>query len=170
MKDKKLYQLISESLDGAKNMLDIGCGEGELCSYLEKNLEKNIIGLDITESGFTKAKRTAALVNASKLVRCVRGDAHSMPYFKAGEFDAISMIYTLHHIGQPEIALLEIKRVLKPNGKMIVADYVIDRSVAQTDCHKFVFSNMEDLLLKAGFSLSEKRRLEPDLAFFIAVK
>jgi len=39
-----------------------------------------------------------------------------MPYFENGEFDAVTMIYTLHHISEPEIALSEIKRVFKTGG------------------------------------------------------
>ena len=93
-----------------------------------------------------------------------------MPFFERGEFDAVTMIYTLHHIGQPEIALSEIKRILKPKGNIVAADYVIDKAVAKTDCHKFSFPKMKELFQRAGFILSEKRLLEPDLAFFLAVK
>ena len=93
-----------------------------------------------------------------------------MPYFEDGECDAVTMMYTLHHINQPEIALSEIKRILKPKGKIIAADYVIDKGVAKTDCHKFSFPMMKELFRRAGFILLEKRLLEPDLAFFLAVK
>jgi len=114
MKDRELYKIISESLDGAENILDTGCGEGGLCNYLAKNSKKKITGLDISENGLKKAKRTAIL--GKVIVACIRGDAHSMPYFENGEFDAVTMIYTLHHISEPEIALSEIKRVFKTGG------------------------------------------------------
>lgn len=170
MKDKELYQKISGKLDGVENILDIGCGEGELCNYLAKNTKKKITGLDVSENGFKKAKRTAVLIKTSELVVCIKGDAHSMPYLKDGEFDAVTIVYTLHHINQPEIALSEIKRILKPKGYIVAVDYVIDKGVAKTDCHKFSFSKMKELFQRAGFILSEKRLLEPDLAFFLAVK
>jgi ubiquinone/menaquinone biosynthesis C-methylase UbiE len=170
MKDKELYKVISTTLDRAENILDIGCGEGVLCNYLANKMKKKITGLDISEDGFKKAKRTATLIKTSGLVRCINGDAHSMPYFESGEFDAITMVYTLHHISQPEIALQEIKRVLRPNGKIVTADYIIQKGVAMTDCHKFNFLNIKELFQRAGFKLSVKRIFEPDLAFLVAVK
>jgi cyclopropane fatty-acyl-phospholipid synthase-like methyltransferase len=48
VKDKDLYQIISGKLDGAENILDIGCGEGGLCNYLAKNTKKKITGLDVS--------------------------------------------------------------------------------------------------------------------------
>jgi ubiquinone/menaquinone biosynthesis C-methylase UbiE len=80
------------------------------------------------------------------------------------------IVYALHHINQPEIALSEIKRILKLKGNIVAADYVIDKGVTKTDCHKFSFPKMIELFQRAGFILSEKRLLEPDLAFFFARK
>jgi tocopherol O-methyltransferase len=105
MKDKELHKLILESLDEAENILDIGCGEGGLCNYLAKNTRKKITGLDVSRNEFNKAKRTADLDKTSESAVCIKGDAPSMPYFEDGEFDAVTIIYTLHHIGQPEIVL-----------------------------------------------------------------
>lgn len=170
MKDKELYQIISGKLDGAENILDIGCGEGGLCNYLAKNTKKKITGLDVSGNGFKKAKSTADLNKTSESVVCIKGDAHSMPYFEDGEFDAVTIVYTLHHINQPEIALSETKRILKLKGNIVAADYVIDKGVTKTDCHKFSFPKMIELFQRAGFILSEKRLLEPDLAFFLARK
>jgi len=170
LKDKALYQLISRKLDGAENILDIGCGEGGLCNYLAKNAKKKITGLDVSGTGFIKAKSIAGLNKTSELVACIKGDARSMPFFERGEFDAVTIVYTLHHINQPEIALSEIKRTLKLKGHIVAADYVIGKGVTKTDCHKFSFSKMIELFRRAGFVLSEKRLLEPDLAFFLARK
>jgi ubiquinone/menaquinone biosynthesis C-methylase UbiE len=93
-----------------------------------------------------------------------------MPYFESGKFDAVAMVYTLHHISRPDTALLEVKRVLSAKGTLVVADYVIDNNGRKTDCHKFSFRNMKKLFQRAGFNLVENTILEPDLAFFIARK
>ena len=80
------------------------------------------------------------------------------------------IVYALHHINQPEIALSEIKRILKPKGHIVAADYVIGKGVRKTDCHKFRFPMMIELFHRAGFVFSEKRILEPGLALFLARK
>lgn len=170
MEDEKLYKEIVERLGKAENILDIGCGEGELCNHLAKTTKKKITGLDISNAGFKNAKKRAARIKVPNLVECVKGDAHNMPYFKDDEFDAITMLYTLHHIEDEERALREIRRVLKPKGRLIMADYVIEEGKEASECHKFSFSGMERLIGKAKFSLSESRRLEPDLALFVGIK
>jgi len=62
------------------------------------------------------------------------------------------------------------KEFLKPEGKIITADYVIEKEGAMTECHKFSFPTIKELFHQAGFNLSEKRLLEQDLAFIVAVK
>ena len=154
MKDRELYLEIIKRVGKAENILDIGCGEGGLCGYLAKTLHSKVTGLDISTAGFKKAKRRASKIKVPNLVECVKGNAHSMTYFKDNTFDAVTMLYTLHHIEREEKVLLEISRVLKPGGRLIVADYVIEEKKEPSECHKFSFPEIERLLKKSG------RRLE----------
>ena len=170
MKDRELYLEIVKRLGKAENILDIGCGEGELCSYLAKTTGKRITGMDVSGSGFKKAKKLAARIKIPNLVECVEGNAAKMPCFKDGEFDAVIIAYTLHHIEREGEALSEIRRVLKAGGKMIVADYVITGDTKADGCHKYVLLDIEMLIRKAGFRLLESEQLEPDLALLTAGK
>jgi SAM-dependent methyltransferase len=79
--------------------LDIGCCDSPYSKYFP-----NRVGFDI-ESG--------------KGVDVV-GDAHTLP-FKDSEFENILCTEVLEHLHTPERAIAEMKRVLKPNGTLLLS-------------------------------------------------
>ena len=78
--------------------LDLGCGSAPY-----KHLFPNRVGFD---------NRSGESVD-------VVGDAHKLP-FKNDEFDVVLCSEVLEHLHSPEIALLEMKRVLKSGGILIL--------------------------------------------------
>ncbi|TET07748.1 MAG: class I SAM-dependent methyltransferase, partial [Candidatus Thorarchaeota archaeon] len=119
--ESMLQHRILREMYNAQRILDVGCGDGDLVSYLARSPKKEVTGLDISDSGFDKALAKAARYGISNLVRCVKGDAqHPSRYFKNEEFDAVTMIYTLHHLHQPVRALQELGRILKPDGRILI--------------------------------------------------
>jgi SAM-dependent methyltransferase len=87
-----------------KKVLDVGSGRG----YLQDAVE-NYTGLDISA--------TAARFYHK---RFVLGSATAMP-FEDSTFDAIWSIWVVEHIPNPEAALSEIRRVIKPGGVLLLA-------------------------------------------------
>jgi ubiquinone/menaquinone biosynthesis C-methylase UbiE len=81
------------------HVLEVGSGAGAL-----QDLVDDYTGLDISAT----ARR-----NYHK--RFVQADARAMP-FQDNEFDAVWTVWVLEHIPNPEQALSEIRRVLKPGG------------------------------------------------------
>ncbi|OGC22215.1 hypothetical protein A2291_01315 [candidate division WOR-1 bacterium RIFOXYB2_FULL_42_35] len=170
MKDRVLYIEIAKRLGEAENILDIGCGEGKLCNYLAKHTGRKITGLDISGMGFKKAKKMAHKIKVPSLVECVEGDVGNMICFKDNIFDAVTMAYTLHHVNDEKRALSEIKRILKPGGRLIIADYIIEEEGKGSECHKFNFKTMRKLFPKEALSLLESKLLKSDLALLVAIK
>jgi len=81
------------------HVLEVGSGEGSL-----QDLVKDYTGLDISATARAKYHK-----------RFVQADARAMP-FPDNEFDAVWSIWVLEHVPNPEQALREIRRVLKPGG------------------------------------------------------
>lgn len=98
-----------------KTVLELGVGHGHHLLY-DANISKqnNYIGLDITRSLLSEARN-----RISTLIPC-QGNACNLP-FHNGVFDCVISIYTLEHFHNLEMALLECKRVLKANGRFLVA-------------------------------------------------
>ena len=80
-------------------VLEVGSGAGSL-----QDVVHDYTGLDISAGARSKYHK-----------RFVQADARAMP-FPDGEFDALWSIWVLEHVPNPEQALREIRRVLKPNG------------------------------------------------------
>ncbi|MFQ6108477.1 MAG: class I SAM-dependent methyltransferase [Candidatus Aminicenantales bacterium] len=81
----------------------ISAVERVLCSAcLAKKLNRKIIGLDISPEGFAKAHRKCKRFDVCYLIECIKGDAHHMGMFKCNKFDAAILLYSLHHMDNPE--------------------------------------------------------------------
>ena len=102
--------LIDElGLHGSERVLDLGCGVGALLPSLRAVApETVVVGLDRTEGMVKLAPRTFPLVV---------GDAVGLP-FRDRSFDTVTMVFMLFHVPQPSTALAEVRRVLRPGGRV----------------------------------------------------
>jgi SAM-dependent methyltransferase len=89
--------------------LDLGCGEGHNTRLLAGHGAR-VVALDVARS-FIEA---AAAVGRPD-IRFVLGDGAALP-FRASAFDAVTAFMSLMDTGNPERALLEVSRVLRPGG------------------------------------------------------
>ena len=84
-------------------VLDVGAGSGLLQDQVP-----DYTGLDISATARRYFHKPF-----------VQGDARAMP-FRDGEFDAAWSIWVLEHVPNPEMALAEMRRVIKPNGLLLL--------------------------------------------------
>ena len=100
---KSFFHIISNDINNKGfSILDIGCNDGWYWDKYFKN--ENITGLDISPP--LKSKKSI-----------IKGDAQKLP-FKDKTFDVIFLFFMLDDILHPLKALDEVKRVLKPAGKI----------------------------------------------------
>jgi ubiquinone/menaquinone biosynthesis C-methylase UbiE len=117
-----LYSLQKKAVSYIKlkkdlHILDIGCGTGDslvLLNKLNKNL--HLYGLDISEKMLKRADKKLKEKAILKL-----GDVEKLP-FKDNLFDYVITTEAFHHFPNPDLALKDIFRVLKKNGKLILTD------------------------------------------------
>jgi ubiquinone/menaquinone biosynthesis C-methylase UbiE len=105
----------------AIHVLELACGPGIVAAYLGPHVG-SIVGLDLTPVMLERAVRTVASAGQNNAV-FVLGDCESLP-FAAGSFEAVTTRSAVHHFHHPEAVLSEVKRVLKPGGKLVISDVV----------------------------------------------
>lgn len=96
----------------AKNIKELGCGEGMFGSYLRENMGAKVSGIEIESRFATKAKKN--------LDRVYIGDAESIiKKLPAKSFDVIVANDVLEHMVDPYSVLKEAKRILKKDGIVV---------------------------------------------------
>lgn len=99
--------------DGA-TLLDIGCGTGIILDQI--NGKKKLYGIDLSPNMIEQAKKRLGDKAELKI-----GDAEVLPW-KSESFDTVCCTFSFHHCPCPEKVILEMNRVLKIGGYLILAD------------------------------------------------
>ena len=101
--------------------LDIGCGGGRTVDRLAKMAtDGQVVGLDYSEEAVTVSRRKNASHIRSGRVEIRHASVSSIPY-EDEIFDLVTAVETLYFWPAPETDLLEVRRVLKPGGQLLIA-------------------------------------------------
>ncbi|MFJ9667498.1 class I SAM-dependent methyltransferase [Streptomyces sp. NPDC101219] len=100
---------------GARTILDIGCGDGTAAATAAPLLRGHrIVGVDWSQDALSRAR--------TRLAYAVRGEltGGGLP-FAAASADAVLFSEVLEHLVDPDAALDEIRRVLRPGGHLMLS-------------------------------------------------
>jgi ubiquinone/menaquinone biosynthesis C-methylase UbiE len=101
--------------------LDVACGPGSVVCAFAAHVRR-ATGLDATEAMLVEARRLAAAAGLGN-VAWHAGDAYALP-FADGAFDIVSCRYAFHHLEAPATAFVEMIRVCRPRGRIVLCDAV----------------------------------------------
>jgi ubiquinone/menaquinone biosynthesis C-methylase UbiE/DNA-binding transcriptional ArsR family regulator len=141
---------------------DLGCGTGQVTSALAPFVG-HVVAVDASAAMLQAAKRR---LHGFDNVDLRRGELEQLP-IDDGRLDAATLMLVLHHVPEPERALAEVARVLKPGGRLMIVDMLPhDReSYRQQMGHVWLgFSgeHVRRLLDQAGFEKIRIVSLLPD--------
>lgn len=109
---KKIVDNALSDLASSTKILDAGCGSGLISCHLSKN--HKVFGVD-GDLGAIKFCKKNYPKNRYYLMDLEKGLK-----FKSNYFDGIIFVETIEHLVNPDIALKELKRVLKKSGVLVI--------------------------------------------------
>ena len=182
--EKRLNDWLANHLQAppASRILDVGCGTGLLTATIAKRYPKSsVIGIDASKSMIKVADRKRSGQNCCYQTAL----AEKLP-FAPEIFDIVTSALFFHHvhIKLKETCLKEIFRVLKPGGRLIIADmdtpytklgwalsigaWLIFR---QPEIKENIDGKLDTLITECGFSELEKpARFSGYISIWSAVK
>ena len=149
------------------HVLEIGSGSGRYALQVASTTGCHVLGVDINEPGVQNANQLAAAENLAERVKFEKCDASQPLRFSDASFDAVFSNDVLCHIPGRDKLLRELRRVLKPGGRLLFSDALVIGGVishqeiaARSSIGYFLFSppgENERMLREVGFVVVEAR-------------
>lgn len=158
-----LVKLIGKS--PVDSLLDLGTGTGRILQLLS-GIYRRAIGVDASRDMLSVARANLDQEGISHAT--VRhGDILNLP-LEGQDFDLIVIHQVLHFLVQPELAISEAARMLRPGGRLVLVDLAPHGLEYLREEHAHVrlgFSQqtMDEWLKKAGLSLEKTEELKSDI-------
>lgn len=112
--EQEVEQLLGSPLLAGQVVLDVGCGTGWFAAGLQRaRPDVRVIGLDLSAGMLGKARQAGA-------DRLVQGDASRLPLTDES-VDVVVGRGVLHHLPDPAAALIEWRRVVRPEGVVVLS-------------------------------------------------
>lgn len=134
-----------ELVDEGGLILEVGVGTGRLLTELARQGER-VVGIDHAPA-MVEAARRRIQKDSLPNVEVRLAEMVHLP-FTDGSADTLVMNQVLHHAEQPELVLAEVARVLRPGGRLVIADL-------SRHAHDWTREQLADLWL--GFEQHELR-------------
>jgi SAM-dependent methyltransferase len=110
--EEQMLPLISQHLQGATRVIDIGCGEGQVARHITRTTGASVVGVDPSVAQLVTAEARGGGP------RYLKGAADALPV-PDGAFDAAVACLVFEHITNVDGALAEVARVLAPGGTFL---------------------------------------------------
>lgn len=104
----------------AGRVLEIGIGTGLNLRFYDKGRIESLVGIDPAEQMHALARRRSSAAGLVVELRQLSAERLPMP---SGSFDCVVCTYTLCSVPDPSAALAEMRRVLRPGGRLLFLEH-----------------------------------------------
>ncbi len=132
---RKVMRLVSQ--EPVERLLDVATGTADLAILASKNV-KNVIGVDISEGMLEHGRVKVAKKGLQERVLLQRADSVDLP-FPDASFDAVTVAFGVRNFEELEKGIAEMRRVLKPNGRLFVLEFSKPAHAPMKQLFRFYF-------------------------------
>jgi demethylmenaquinone methyltransferase/2-methoxy-6-polyprenyl-1,4-benzoquinol methylase len=122
-----------------KQILDVATGTGDFAIAAAKLDPDKITGVDISEGMMKFGRDKLKKLNLDKLIELQLGDAETLD-FPDNSFDAITVGFGVRNFENLEKGLLNLNRVLKPGGKIVILEFSYPKAFPVKQLYNFYFT------------------------------
>ncbi len=154
-----LLDLASEQVPQPLSILDVGCGTGRLLRTASQRFPgARLEGIDAAPK---MVEQAISLVPQGAPIHFQQATAEALP-FAGGQFNLVFSTMTFHHWADQKKGVTEVARVLAPNGRWLLADFVgqgLVRRVTQLlRLHRFFDrKGLDSFIAEAGLVVVAER-------------
>lgn len=106
-----------------KKILDVATGTADVAIMTARILQPvKITGIDISDGMLNVGRKKVEKLGLKNLIELLNGDSETIK-FDDNSFDAVTVAFGVRNFQHLEKGLSEIKRVLKPGGKLVVLEF-----------------------------------------------
>jgi len=111
------------SVPGGGTILDVASGTAGVAIQLAGRNGARVVGVDLTEQMLRRGVRNVTGASLGERIALVAGRAEQLP-FPDATFDALTFTYLLRYVPDPQAALHELARVVRPGGTMASLEFL----------------------------------------------
>jgi demethylmenaquinone methyltransferase/2-methoxy-6-polyprenyl-1,4-benzoquinol methylase len=170
---KKCVKLLAENKPNT--ILDVATGTADFAMECVKIGPQKIIGVDISEGMMKFGREKIKKAGLDKLITLQYGDAETLD-FKDDTFDAIVVGFGVRNFENLEKGLVNLRRVLKPGGKIVVLEFSNPRNGFIKWVYNFYFNKVTPFIgrmfskdIRAYTYLPESVKAFPDNERFVEI-
>ncbi|HXU56917.1 MAG TPA: class I SAM-dependent methyltransferase [Casimicrobiaceae bacterium] len=118
----KRFAIAASGVRAGARVLDVAGGTADLARLLAARVGPtgSVVLTDI--NGAMLAAGRDRMLNEGRLMPAVQCDAEALP-FPAASFDCVSIAFGLRNVTRKEVALAEMRRVLRPGGVALILEF-----------------------------------------------
>lgn len=161
------FPTIAKECEGARSLLDVGCGTGHLLEKFSTRPGLHCAGIELNSQAAQFARRVSGC------------DVYETPFeeFRRGrQFDVITMINVLSHIPSFDDMFCSLRAALRPGGKVILRTSEMSARVSRwnqfhwgipDDLHFLGLRTLHFLCSKYGFAITRQIRVPFEEELFL---
>ncbi|MCS7004470.1 MAG: bifunctional demethylmenaquinone methyltransferase/2-methoxy-6-polyprenyl-1,4-benzoquinol methylase UbiE [Cytophagales bacterium] len=136
---KKAIQLLKKQ--NPQIILDVATGTGDFAIEALALNPKKVIGVDISEGMLEQGRQKLQKKGIETRIELQKGDSEKL-LFDDNTFDAVIVAFGVRNFGHLQQGLLEMKRVLKPGGTMLILEFSQPEKFPFKQIYQFYFKNI----------------------------
>lgn len=135
---RRVMRLVAK--EPVAHLLDVATGTADLAILASKKVPK-VTGVDISEGMLEHGRTKVTARGLAERITLQRADSAALP-FPDATFDAVTVAFGVRNFEELERGIAEMRRVLKPNGRLFVLEFSKPQRTPFRQLFRFYFHNV----------------------------